>query len=453
MPHLWDDMKRNRFHPTMLLLLGCTLLSTAQETEVEKHLKDLEKASVRLHGEGEDLFAQGRYWECARDLIILIDFFPDYSRIDEVFFMLGESLYEIGLYDGSSKMYKHLVKNHVRSPLLAHALLGLQRIQFDRDDHARCIEFYKAIIRCPGHKDAADAARYYAGRSYFVVKDYPQAIQLLTEISEASPFFDYGFYTAGLALIRMKKVEKAIEMFRSICRLPVVNEERREVIDEAHKTLGYIYFELGYYSYALRQFEAVSPDHSRYQEALLAAGWSALKMGDFVNAVDPLTELVRRHPADEHTEEALFLLGRCYLKMARYDEALKIYEHLIAGYPEQRVPPGLSGEIRRSLVKERGKLEKSKMDLLMLESKLLETIPLNGSQRAPGFLGQHDKDVTKTRELIMDRILNERARFETLSEEMEKLERLTEVQDNQRDWRAYAEYGKSRVLFLQSKSF
>jgi tetratricopeptide (TPR) repeat protein len=410
---------------------------------------ELEKASDKLFNEARRSFDQGNYWGCARDLIIQMDFNPDYSRTDEVVFTLGDCLYELGLQDGASRLYKHLLRKYIRSPFLPNALLGLQRLEYDKKSYARCLEFYSAISRGNPTEQILDASEYYAGLSYYKLKDYPTAIQLLTRISEKSPYYDYGLYTIGQSMLRMKSVRKAVETFKSVCRLPVASNERRNVIDDAHLTLGYLYYELGYYKQAWGQFRAVSVSHEHYADALLAAGWAAAKLENYAEAITPLTNLISRFSENEANDEASFLLGRCYLKLSLYDQALKVYEYLISVSPDRDVIPAILREVNQSLAVESTKIEKIRMELLMLESKLLDLLPISESNNLPSSIKDEKIRLAEVRSALLRRIQEERQTFDTLSAQMSQLRNMASLKEDHRDWKAYAEYGKSRALFLK----
>ncbi len=441
---------RTVFWVLLVLFTGFGLTAPMPKKGMQKFVdRDLERASEKLHYEIKGLFEAGRYWECARDLIILIDFYPNYSKIDNAIFTLGECLYEVGLFQSATKMYRFLITKHIRSRYLGHALLGLQRIEYDRGDYGRCIEFYNAILRGSPKKNILNCAKYYAGLSHYQIKDYPRAIELLSGIEDDSPYYDYGLYTKGLSQLRMKKVKRAVKTLNEVLRLPIVNDERRSVVDETRLTLGYLYYELEYYNYALKQFLVVSSDHKNYQDALLAAGWAAVKLKYYGEAVGPLTDLLSRFPDNLYADEALFLLGRCYLKLEMYDEALKIYDHILELYPERNFLPVILHEVNQTLTDERQKAEKINLELLMLESRLLEVLPVGLDGTAPDHLKKEKKKLKQIRTSLLERIQKERQNFKAITEQMDELEKMAEIKESRRNWRAFAEYGKSRALFLK----
>ncbi|MBN1541069.1 tetratricopeptide repeat protein [candidate division KSB1 bacterium] len=436
----------------LVLLLLCGFLPSSAQFRRQQSEKviyqDLEKASEKLFLEAKNHYDATRYWEAARDLIILLDFHPSYSRIDQSLLILGDCLYEIGLTEGASKLYRHLVRKYIRSPFLPNALLGLQRIEYDRGDYSKCLEYYTVINRGNPKREILDGARYYAGLCHHKLKDYVQAVKILQEISDKSAYYPYGLYTIGLSHLRLKQVREALQAFAAVKRLAITNDVIRGAVDETHLTMGYIYYELKYHHHAVREFTAVSRDHKSYTNALLAAGWSAAQLGEWLQAVQYLTELAAIAPESDLAEEAFFLLGRAYLKLGRYEEARNVYDHLIAIFPERDVVPQMVQQVQVALMEESLKIEKVKLDLLMLETKLLDTIALPADEKVPTHIREEKKRLQETREGLLNRIREERRTFNQLSDLMADIRDRTDTRRERRDWRVYAEYGRARASFL-----
>ncbi len=433
----------------LFLLCGTLLMLPASGVVRATTDREMDNASEKLLINARTAFERQAYWESARDLIILMDWNPRFAKTDEVIYLLGDCLYEIGLSGGAGKLYKYLINRYVRSPFLPRALLGLLRIEYDRTDYARCLEFYQTIARSNAPEPVTDAASYYAGQCYYRFKDYLKAINLFSSISEQSSYYDYAQYTIGLSYLRMKNVRKAIETLQAVCTLTVINDQRRTVIDEAHLTLGYLYYELGYYPSSYNQCMAVSPNYQQHDAALLAAGWACTMQNQYDLAIIPLTELVSRYPQTENSEEAFFLLGRCYLKLKKYDEALSVYDNLISIFPKKEVIPPMVRQVREALKDESASLERSRMDLLVLESKLLDTIPLEVDGKAPAYLKEEGRRLMELRDGLLRRIHEERQDFEALSGQIQELQKTADRREVRRDWRAFAEFGRSRAMFLK----
>ncbi len=435
----------------ILLMIFCIAAATALALPRNQQDTELEKSSERLFLEAETYFTAKNYWAAARDLVIVLDFNPDFARTDRVVFMLGECLYEIGLPLGATRLYQHLITRHLRSPLLPEAMLGLQRIEYDRQDYTRCIDHHQAIFRSRPSSPVANAANYFAGLAYYHLRDFPKTIELLSRISLTSSYYPHGQYTLALAQMRMRQVPRAIMTLRTICTMAVENDEMRALIDETHLTLGYLYYELQYYDRAHKEFLQVSAIHENQDAALLAMGWSLLQQGELTAAIAPLTELVQRFPTRKYAEEGLFLLGRCYMSLKQYDDAIRIYDHLIRLFPSSETMPAIKEEAQGVLLDESIAVEHIKTDLLVMESNLLDALPLQGDEHfLPHYYGNERNRIIESRQGILRRIQEERMKIDAAFEEIQYLRELLVRKQSRQDWRAYAEYSKSRALFMQS---
>jgi tetratricopeptide (TPR) repeat protein len=428
-----------------LLFFALPLQAIAQEPT------EWQKSSDKLFSEARRHYLAENYWEAARDLIILLDFNPDFEKSDEVVYTLAECLYQIGLPQGAGRLFQHLVTRYLRSPLQPNALLGLERIEFDRQDWSRCIEYHQIIIRSTSPQTVTDASNYFAGLSYYQLRDFPKSMESLVQVSVKSPWYPFAQYNLALAQMRMKLVSRAAATLRAICALPVENEQLRALIDESRMTMGYLYYELGYYRQAYGQFQLVSSTHTHHDAALLAAGWCLVQMGNLTGAITPLTQLLTHHPGTESTEEGLFLLGRCFMKLKRYDHAIRVYDHLISMFPSQEAMPVISREVQTTLLDEGIEVEKLKTDLLVMESELIDALPLQTAwPDLPDHLQEERQRLLEVRQGLLHRIQEERSRVNQIADEMEELRRVTRRKQSRMDWRAYAEFGKSRALFMQS---
>jgi tetratricopeptide (TPR) repeat protein len=433
---------------TTLLLCLFWISSFSQRFDRESEHR-LEKTSDQLFYEAKNLYNKAKYWECARDLVILLDFYSGYSKLDQVIYILGDCLYEIDLKKAASKIYKHLVKKYINSPHLANALLGLQRIEYDTNNYLKCIEFYKVIRRAHASSEILDIARYYAGLSYSKMNNYENAIELLNQMSEYGLYYDYGLYALATCYMRRRQVRQALDTFHKITSLNITTQSRRKVVDETYLTLGYIYYELGYFREALEQFNQVSTNHEEYSKALIAAGWSLVKLQRYKDALEPLTGILAFAPNSEMAEESMFLLGRCYIKLERYDEALKVYDRLMEIFPRRENIPKLVNQVSETLENESSNLEKMKLDLLMLETKLIDVLSLGKLHDIPGYLKEEQQRLLDIRHGLLRRIKEERKTIDDLSYLMENLRHRTRIKQDRRDWRAYAEYGRARAAFLK----
>ncbi len=411
--------------------------------------REMERIADGLLSQAKGHIKSGAQWQAARDLALLLDYYPQYKKMDEVLLLLAGCLYEMELYNAASAAYTYLVKNYFGSPLLAKGLLGLQKTAYKQGRYQESLNFYEAILQAPRPVDVDDEARYYAGQSYYNIKDYASALEALLNLDTRSDYYCYGLYTVGLSLLKMKRLTKSVAVFRKLVSLPIVSPEMRAVVDEGRLTLGYLYYELGYYKEARGYFAAVSADHRRYPDALLAHGWASVKLGDYEGAVRPLVTLVSRHPQDPKSEEALFLLGRCYLQLGLYDDAVKVYDKIIELFPEEDNLSALVQQLSGLLGAQEKEIERLREDLLILEASLLDALHVGGGSRLPAYLKEEKARLDETRRALLENIVEEHRRFLEMHATISALRENLNLKVERKSWRAYAEYGKSRALFLK----
>ncbi len=425
----------------LVLLFAISARAQINPFDIDKNNKE-EKAAEKSFQRAMNAYRDGDYWQSSRELVALLDRYPYFSRADEAYFTLGNCLNELGMLEGAAKLYKHIIKKYIYSSYAPQALLGLQRVFYEKGEHSESLKYYKAAMRGNPSREIIDIANYYAGMSYYKLGDYPKSIVIFSDVSNKSPYYDYVLYSLAVSLLRMQRVNQAVEVFDKIFDLPIINDERRRVVNEAHLTLGYLYYELGYYDQAIDQFNMVTPGSDNYPAALLASGWSATQLKEWQRAIKPLTQLFAKYKQDEATQEGLFLLGRCYLKLSRFDEAIAIYDHLINLFQDSSAVITTVKQVNANIEQERKNIEKRQLELLALESKLVDDMNINGIGEKSFSTEQAD---------IMRDIQRERQELETRLRQLDKLASATAIQEQRRNWRAYAEYGKIRASFLKRR--
>ncbi|HFE52077.1 MAG TPA: tetratricopeptide repeat protein, partial [Bacteroidetes bacterium] len=331
------------------------LLGFGQEAQYILH--ELEVLSDGLLRDAVTQYTNGNYWRCARDLVVLVDFHPGYSKLDQAEVLLGNALYELGLFDASKGIFKHALKRFPNRVSAAAAIFGLERVAYKTGDYTGALARFEQLERSGrASKKLLNGARYFAGLSLMELGDYDSAVNTLGRISRNSSYFGYALYSAGLCLLHKRDVQKALEVFERLSQLPLVDELDRAVVGEGRLTLGYIYYELGYYDRAVDRFKSVFPDHAKREDALLGMAWAGYKGGRYEVAVNACTDLVTEFPDTKNMEEALFVLGRSLVELGRYDDAIRVFDHLIDLAPPANQKIGRSARAR--LVKLEGELEK-----------------------------------------------------------------------------------------------
>ena len=182
----------------------------AEQERIPEQLQDrnMDRAASRLYQNAGKNFDEKAYWKAARELIVLLDYYPAFSQADGVLYHLGESMYQMSMYKSSAKMLRFLLTKHPQSEYVAEALYGLQRIAYQTGNHAECLKFFSGLVAKFGDDDVIDGARYYAGMSYFHQRDYDNTIATLSKVRARSDYFDHSLYTVGLAYLKKKRLTR-----------------------------------------------------------------------------------------------------------------------------------------------------------------------------------------------------------------------------------------------------
>lgn len=423
-----------------------------QSSKNEDIDKEFLRAANQILSDGINFFHEGEYWKSARELIILMDYYPDYERIDEVVYYLGQCLFEEELPVSAIRMYKHLLKKYPASRLVPATLLGIEKTYYHQKNYKMALSVYFTILkRNPGDKELLNAACYFAGQSHFHLNNYDMAINVLKKIDEQSDYYDSALYTAALSYLKKSNVATAVDFFKKLISLPIISGERRNIVDNARLTLGYVYYELKSYKPAAQLLLDISNKHENYQDALLALSWALLKIEDHPSVIKNLKKLIKQYPESANAEEAYFLLGQSFIALGEYDDAIESYQTIVDLYQDKTNLPHIIKKVNNSLEQEEDRIEKLKVQILIEESRLIDAIALNGySKEVPKHIIEEKKKIRGFRENLIDNLLTERDNLQLMQENIYNLKQLAERRERRKDWKGYAEYGISRALFLKN---
>ena len=170
----------------------------------EMTIEELEAAARKLYKSAAKKFKRKAYWTSSVDLIAVLDFHPGFTRSDEITYLLANCFYEMGMYESADKMLRHLLKTYSKTLLVAEAILGLQKIWYQKNDYQTSLKFYKALESHYSDQNGIDESRYYAGQTYFQLEEYNLSLSILSRIKQKSDFHPFGLYTIGLMNLKKK---------------------------------------------------------------------------------------------------------------------------------------------------------------------------------------------------------------------------------------------------------
>ena len=139
-------------------------------------------------------------------------------------------------------------------------------------------------------------------------------------------------YGIGYTYFDEGKYNEARSRFENFVKAADKND--KETLSDAYNRIADCHFykrdfntAAEYYTKAANTFNK-NADYSLYRYAQI----QALKDNQ-VESVNTYKRLISKFPGSPHTEQALYELGRSYIKQAKYNEAISTYNKLIAGFP------------------------------------------------------------------------------------------------------------------------
>ncbi len=411
--------------------------------------KRLEREAKALFSSASARYGSGDLWQAALELIQIVDFYPSFSKFEDAVFLLAQCQYELEMYAGADRMYRFLLQSVNKTKLVPEALLGLQKVAYKRGDFPQSLKFYKTMEAHYTKHEGIAESRYIAEQTYFNQESYGLVHNVVPHIKEKSPFYPYALYTAGLAHLKEKNVREAISVFSKVDRLSDSGSEQAQIVSAARLTLGYVYFELSEFKAAAKYLLRVKPVFHGYPEALLTLGWAFLKLQDHKSALIPLNKLIRSYPDYYNLDEAHFLRGQSYLKLGYYDFAANEFD-LVVPTDSSKTDTTHYESARGNLnVLEEG-LEALQEELFLLETKLLESIPLYEENiMAPDLPGNMVHAKTEL-QAMLNNLRVEREDFKLTSDKIAMMRKALAKSEMRNKWEAYAEYGRVKALYVKA---
>lgn len=310
--------------------------------------------------DGIALFQQQKYGAAQEKLRMAIaDFEKPGASSNHL--MLLDALYfdarcsKILLHPDAEKLFIDLINNYEENATTRLACFYLADLYYDQKKYDKAITWYKKVD--PADLSASEKAEYtfQSGFSYFYKKEFDKAGPMFNEVRRqqgtyyypANYYYGYIAYKEGNykeALSALKEVEKS-SLYHTIVPYYIANiyyreEKYDEVISyttgfsstdnlqyaaEMQQLTGKAYFEKGQYDKAMPYFTAYLNATPRLGKAdIYQIGYCQYKTKNFKDAISSFKEL--NVFADSLGQNAMYLLGDCYLRTDERNNARLAFE-------------------------------------------------------------------------------------------------------------------------------
>ncbi len=251
--------------------------------------------------------------------------YPAFHLVDQAAFYKAKSFENLRMHKAAKSVYEDAIKRYPQSDQRAKYHFQLMNIDYKEGKYNDAMVKYQYIVQHFSESDVKADADYIAGQIKFEQGLYQETIDLLSAILPGNANYFYARYTMGIANSRMGKWDEAENCFRDIIDQPASNQSELDLQDAAKVKLGHIYFsgENANIPEAAGLYGQVKPGSPVYDEAMLALGWSFLKVNKPDEALKYAQWIIKNMPDSFLLSEAYLVEGYCFYMKKDYNNAEK----------------------------------------------------------------------------------------------------------------------------------
>lgn len=257
-------------------------------------------------------------------LFELADVYDDYEKFNKIFDCLKlileqepvneEALYKIcfwtdftGHYEESIRLHQQIIDDYPYSELawfnLAAAYQGLKLYE-------KAIDAYKYAVAID---EKFDYAYRNMGDAYIRLRKYKDAIEVLEKVLELSRPEDVIYEAIGHCYDRLRNYAQARFYYRKASHL-------NQGDSKLYYKIACTYIHENQWGMAIKQLETAMQIHRLQPEYNLAMGECKMQLGEYREAIQYFSNVVRQRPRNISSWEALI---RCLYQGEFYEEALE----------------------------------------------------------------------------------------------------------------------------------
>ncbi|MEW5894151.1 MAG: tetratricopeptide repeat protein [Candidatus Omnitrophota bacterium] len=315
----------------------------------------------------EKAFDDGFYDVAVRYIEQFLQKFPSSEYGVKARLLLGQCYFFKNQYLESLEIFQSLEKN----PDLKDAILfWMGETYFKGSDHKRAQSYYQQVISQYPQSTYVPQAYYSLGWSFFEQGNYEQAIihfeKLITDFPDHVLTED-ALFKSGESNLNLSNFQKSIENFEQYVALypkstrlanaffylaesyyyfedylksNTFYAKASELSDDPNISLvstlsmGWIYIKLKKLDLAGRYFEeaaSIAQEHEISQEEVfLGKGAFYAEMHDYNKALEQYEQFLKIYPGSSRIQDAIIGKANAYYLLQRYDDAIAIYQMLLA---------------------------------------------------------------------------------------------------------------------------
>lgn len=366
---LWVEYEEREYQRRLQIILSirtALIEQGAPEQKQRMFRRELESA----------LFHYGRQdWEMA-DLLfdrLLNDY--DFADIDDILYYRGEASIQLQQYDAALAFLFQLLSkcpdSNFRAESYDRASDILLRLAKDRD----LVKLYEnyAAEGYPGDPADMGGVHVRAAQAEIGLGHYSNATEILQRVDAKSPFYLASRYYLADCLSALEQWPQAVDVLTEMSDMKqgkMPYDRWRMLVDEARIKLAFIFYEWEDYDRAAELFGQIGDNSPFYDRVLMGKAWIAYQLDDYERSIENTEELLRLYPLSSEIYEAGSLAGYCYEQMDEKSTALAhFFEVIEAGVGRNKL---------QTFLKERRRISEALAQLQAIE----EDVFASGDEKA-----------------------------------------------------------------------
>ena len=321
--------------------LGAALFHLARYSEAANMLlkagdratNDLLCASCLLQA-GDALHAAGQFRQAADTYRRISTNFPYATQAPRALFQTGDSLERAGDSDGALAAFALAAQRLGHSELAVQALLRLAALQTARSLADQAIEKYSQVLGLTTNAATRGEALMGRGHTHYRAYHFDVAARDFAAAAELQPALrDEAEFLRTMCLYGQGRDEDARASAVAFIAAFTNSTQLSEMVLWLAK-FDYNRNHLDEASRRLLQYADTWPRGAWADAAVLWAGRVAFRCADYTNTVNLMSRLQREYPQSPRFAESRFVQGDALCMLARYDEAVLLFDEIIGRYAD-----------------------------------------------------------------------------------------------------------------------
>lgn len=262
--------------------------------------------------------------------------FPSSEQAGQAAYQRGESLVYSDKLVEAEQQFLALMAQSAGAELTELAMLRIAELQRRQKRWADAIRAYEGMMKEFPEGRRLAAGLHGRGLAYYQRFRFAEALadfdRVVNEFPESTAA-EQAFYMRAMSYYGLARDDQALATCKAfITRYP-----------DSHWTREVVFW-IGKYEYNRGNHEVAEDTFLRFAEkyaddaaaddALLWAGFAASKRKEYVRAIELLARLARQHPESEKIWEARFAQADAFSELARFSEAIVVFDEIINKGPD-----------------------------------------------------------------------------------------------------------------------